>query len=154
MSSRLMLVDIIMNIFSDITKHTTYSVRKNLFSKIQDDRIYLCKDSLQDYSRKKQFMIPKRHYVHIISLKKQKLRKYLSGVLSIVIDESYIEKKTNQLTNYISNFNHKHILQCYNEAISNIPEDPRYISSMTSNGFINSQDKSGCYVNFSFQVLF
>ena len=76
------------------------------------------------------------------------------GMSSIVIDESYIEKKTNQFINDISNFNNKHIVQCYNKTKSNIPEEPRYISSMKSNGFINGQDKSGCYVNFSFQVLF
>ena len=38
--------------------------------------------------------------------------------------------------------------------ISNIPEAPRYISSMTPIGFRNGQDESICYVNLSFQVLF
>ena len=36
----------------------------------------------------------------------------------------------------------------------NIPEEPRYILWMTPTGFINGQDESRCYVNFSFQVLF
>ena len=45
-----MLNYIIMNLFPDITKQTTDSVKKYLFSKIQDDRIYLYKGSLQDYS--------------------------------------------------------------------------------------------------------
>ena len=49
MSSGLILDDIIMNLFIDITKQTTDSVKKDLFSKIQDDTIYLYKVSLQDY---------------------------------------------------------------------------------------------------------
>ena len=53
MSSGLMLDDIIMNLLSYITEQTTDSTKKDLFSKIQDDRIYLCKGYLQDYSRKK-----------------------------------------------------------------------------------------------------
>ena len=48
-SSGLMLDEIIMNLFSDIKKQTTDSVKKDLFSKIQDDTIYLYKGSLQDY---------------------------------------------------------------------------------------------------------
>ena len=71
MSSGLMLDDIIMNLFSDITKQTTYLVKKYLFSKIQDDIIYLYKGYLQNYLRKNEFLIQKRHYVHIISLKKR-----------------------------------------------------------------------------------
>ena len=39
MSSELMLDDIIMNLFSDITKQTTNSVKEDLFSKIQDGTI-------------------------------------------------------------------------------------------------------------------
>ena len=53
MSSGLMLDDIIMNLLSYITEQTTDSTKKDLFSKIQDDRIYLYKGYLQDYSRKK-----------------------------------------------------------------------------------------------------
>ena len=48
MSSVLVLNDIITNLFSDITKQTTDLVKKDLLSKIQDDRIYLYKRSLQD----------------------------------------------------------------------------------------------------------
>ena len=46
MSSGLVIDDIIMNLFSDITKQTTDSVKKDLFSKIQDYNICtkdLCK---------------------------------------------------------------------------------------------------------------
>ena len=41
MSSGLIRVDIIMNLFADITKQTKDSVKKDLFSKIRDDTIYL-----------------------------------------------------------------------------------------------------------------
>ena len=69
MSSGLKLDDIIMNLFTDIKKQTTDSVKKDLFSKIQDDTIYLYKGYLQDYSWKNEFLIQKRYYNHIISLK-------------------------------------------------------------------------------------
>ena len=46
----------------------------------------------------------------------------MSGMLSIDIDEADLEKKTNKFINDISNFNNKHIIQCYNKTISNIPE--------------------------------
>ena len=87
-------------------------------------------------------------------IEKEKLGKYLSGILSIYIDEADLEKKKNQFINDISNFNNKHIIQCYNETISNILEEQRYISYMTSTEFINGQDESIFYANSSFQVLF
>ena len=70
------------------------------------------------------------------------------------MDEAYLENKSNQFINDISNFNNKHIIQCYNKTISNEPEEPGYISSMTPTGFINGQDELGCYVNSSFEVVF
>ena len=69
-------------------------------------------------------------------------------MLYIDIHEAYLEKKTNQFNNDISNFTKKYIIQCYNKTISNILEEPEYISSMTPTGFINGQDESICYVNF------
>ena len=39
------------------------------------------------------------------------------------------------------------------KTISNIPEEPRYISSITPTGFINVQDESRCYVDLSFEVI-
>ena len=75
-------------------------------------------------------------------------------MLSIDIDEAYLEKKIKQFINDISDFNKKRIIQCYIETISNILEESRYISSMTPTGFINGQDESRCYFNSSFQVLF
>ena len=72
-------------------------------------------------------------------IERYKLRKYLSGILSIYIDELYLEKKTNQFINDISAFNNEHTTQCYKETISNIPEELRYTFSMTPTGFINGQ---------------
>ena len=69
-------------------------------------------------------------------------------------DKSDMEKKTNTLINYISDFNKIDIIQYNKKPISNILEEPHYISSMTPIGFMNGQDESRCYVNSSFQVLF
>ena len=49
MSSGLILDYIIMNLLSDITKQKKDPVEKDLFSKINDDKIYLYQGSLQDY---------------------------------------------------------------------------------------------------------
>ena len=87
-------------------------------------------------------------------IKKYKLRKYLSSILSIDMNEEDIENKTNQFISDISDFNNKHIIQCNNKPISNITEELHYILSMTPTGFINGKDESIFYVNFSFQVLF
>ena len=75
-------------------------------------------------------------------------------MLSIDIDETEPEKKTNQFINDIINFNNKHIIKCYNKTISNIPAEPRHISYTTPTIFINSQYESICYFNSSFQVIF
>ena len=55
----------------------------------------------------------------------------MSGILSIDIDEEDLGKKINQFINDISNFNNKHIINCNNKPISNIPEEAGYISSTT-----------------------
>ena len=60
MFSGLMLDRIRMNLFSDITKQTTDSAKKDLFSKTQDERIYLYKGYLQDYSWKKRIADTKK----------------------------------------------------------------------------------------------
>ena len=128
-------------------------MKKDLLFKIQNDKIHLRKGYLQDYSRKKIAYTKKTLHTHHF-IEKERLRKYLSIILSIDIDESDIQKKTNQFINDISDFNNKYIIQCYNETISNIPEEPCYISSLTPTGFINGQDELICYVNSLFQVLF
>ena len=53
-----------------------------------------------------------------------------------------------------SDFNNTHIIKSNLQPVSNIPEEERFISSMTPIGFRNGQDESRCYVNSSFQVLF
>ena len=58
-------------------------------------------------------------------IEKEKIGKYLSGMISLVIDEADPENKTNWLINDIRDFNNKHIIQCYNKTISNIPEELR-----------------------------
>ena len=75
-------------------------------------------------------------------------------MLYIEIFDADIEKKTRLFINDISDFNNKHIIRCYNKTISNIPEEPRCILSMTPTGFIDGKDESICYVNSSFQVIF
>ena len=65
-----------------------------------------------------------------------------------------IYKRKQNIIHYSINFNKEHIIQCNNKTISDIPEEPRVISSMTPTGLINGQDDSICYVNSSFQVLF
>ena len=74
MSSGLMLDNIIMHLFTDRIEQTTDSVQKHLFSKIQDDKIHLCKGSLQEFTQKRKMLIQKRHYVHIISFKNKSLK--------------------------------------------------------------------------------
>ena len=112
------------------------------------------KGSLLDYSWKKRIADTKKTLRSHHFIEKYRLRKHLSGILSIDIDESDLEKKKNQFINDISDYNNKHIIQCYNKNVSNIPEETCYISSITPTGFINGQDESRCYVNSSFQVLF
>ena len=68
-------------------------MKKYLFSKIQDDTIYLYKGSLQDYSWKTLIADTKKTLRSHHFIEKEKLRKYLSGILSIDIDEADLEKK-------------------------------------------------------------
>ena len=46
-------------------------------------------------------------------------------MLSMDINDAYLVKKINQFINDISDFNNKHIIQCYNKIISNIPGELR-----------------------------
>ena len=88
MSSWLMLDDIIMNLFSDITEQKKDSAKKDLFSKIRDDNIYLYQGSLQDHSPKKGIYDTKKTLRTHNFIEKEKLRKYFCCLLSIVIDEA------------------------------------------------------------------
>ena len=93
MSSGLMLDDIIMNLFKDSTEKTTDLVRKHLFSKIQDNTIHLYKGYLQDFTRKRTNSDTKKTLRLYHFIEKDKLRKYLSGILSIDNDWADLEKK-------------------------------------------------------------
>ena len=59
-----------------------------------------------------------------------------------------------QFINDKSDFNNTHIVKYNIQPVSNIPEEERFISSITPIGFRNGQDESRCYVNSSFQVIF
>ena len=64
------------------------------------------KGSIQEYSHTKTRLADAKntlrthHYIE-----KEKQRKYICGLLSIVIDEADLENRTNQLMNDIRNFN-------------------------------------------------
>ena len=95
-------------------------------------QITCTKDLYQILHEKKSDTKKTSHSHHITE--KEKSRKYLSGILFIDNYEADLEKKTNQFINYIIDFNKKHIIQCNRKPISNIPEEPYYISSMTPIG--------------------
>ena len=69
------------------------------FFRIVDDTIHLYKGYMQDFTRKRKKTdtkrtIPLHHYIE-----REKLRKYLSGILSIENDEADLGRKTNQSIN-------------------------------------------------------
>ena len=80
MSSRMMLDDIIINIFIQRTKKFTTAHQKHFFSIFKDDAIQLYTGSMQDFTQKSKNDDTKKtlrshHYIEI-----EKLRKYLSGI--------------------------------------------------------------------------
>ena len=81
---------------------------------------------------------------------KRKIWKYIDGLLSIIIDEEYLENRKKHWINDSSTFNNEHIIQRYNIPQSNIHQKPHFISCMKPTGFINCQDESRCYVNSHF----
>ena len=80
--------------------------------------------------------------------------KYLSVILSIENNKADLGGGTNQFINDKSDLNNTHIMKSNIQNISNIPEEERFVSSMTSIGFRNGEYESRCYINSSFQVLF
>ena len=139
MSIGLMLCDILW-IYSQISQNKTKSAKNDLFSKIKNDKIYLYEGSLQDYQWKKWIYDTKKTLRTHHFIEKEKWWRYICGLFSIVIDETDLENRTNQLINDISNFNNEHRTQCYSKTWTNIPEERRYKPSMTPPGFINGQD--------------
>ena len=81
------------------------------------------------------------------------MRKYLSGIPYIENNKADLGKNMDQFINDKSDFNNTHSINSNIQPVSNIPEEERFISSMTPIGYRNGQDESRCYVNFSFQVL-
>ena len=84
----------------------------------------------------------------------EKLRKYVYGISHIENTKADLEKKVDEFINDKSDFNNTHIIKSNILPVSNIPEEERFISSMTPIGFRNDQDESRCYVNLTFLVLF
>ena len=75
-------------------------------------------------------------------------------MLYIYNDKADLGGEIDQFINDKSDFNNTYIMKSNIQHISNIPEEERFISSMTPIGFRNGQDESRCYVNFSLQVIF
>ena len=67
MSSVMMLDDIIMNIFTKITKNTNKANQEHYFSRTKDGVIQLYKGSMQHFRWKTQLLIRKGHCVLIIT---------------------------------------------------------------------------------------
>ena len=102
---------------------------------------------MQDFTRTTTVADTKRtlrshHYIEI-----EKLGKYISGILHIKNTKADLEKKVDEFINDKSECNNTHIIKSNILPVSNIPEEERFISSMTPIGFRNDQDESRCYVN-------
>ena len=154
MSSGMMLDDIIMNIFTKITKNTNKSNQEHYFSRTKDGVIQLYKGSMQDFTWKTTINNTKRtlrsrHYIRI-----DVWRKYLNVITLIESTQADLDKMVDEFINHKIDFNTAHIIKSDIQQITNIPEKARFISSMTPTGFRNDQDESRCYVNSTFQVLF
>ena len=154
MSIGMMLDDIIMNIFTQSTKETTAAHQEHLFSRFKDDAIQFYKRSMQDFTWKKtiadtKMTLRSRHYIWI-----EKSIKYLYGISHIENTKAYLEKRVEKFINDKSDFNNTHIIKSNILPVSNVPEEERFISSMTPIGFRNDQDESRCYVNSTFQGIF
>ena len=82
------------------------------------------------------------------------MEKYLNGITLIESTQADLEKKADEFINHKVDFNITHIIKSDIQQLTNVPEEARFISSMTPTGFRNDQDESRCYVNSTFQVLF
>ena len=88
MSGGLMIDDIIMTLFMNITEKLGRLVGNCLFYKINHDKIYLYKGSIQDYSWNKKLKTPKQCYVHIITLTRKYLNVWVVYYLQCMIRQS------------------------------------------------------------------
>ena len=105
----LMLDDIIMNILSEAVEREMNSEINKYSSKIKDDGIYLYQGPLHYYTWKRTVTdtnntLRSHHFVGGI-------RKYLGGLLSIMVDEVYLENIAKQCINDIILFNNEQIIQ-------------------------------------------
>ena len=82
------------------------------------------------------------------------MRKYFYGITLIKSTQADREKNVDEFINDKIDFNTTHIIKSNIQPVTNVPEETRFISSMTLTGFKNDQDESRCYVNSKFQVLF
>ena len=75
-------------------------------------------------------------------------------ILQVIRTQADLDKMVDEFISHKTKFNTAHIIKSDIQQIMNIPEKARFISSMAPTGFRNDQDKSRCYVNSTFQVLF
>ena len=92
MSSVSMLDEIIMNLFIESTKQTTDSYQKHFFPKSRMIPFACTKDLCRILHGKEKNLTKKTLRLHHY-IEGEKLRKYLSSILSIDIDESDLGKK-------------------------------------------------------------
>ena len=123
MSSGMMPDDIIMNVFTKITKNTNKANQEHFFSRSKDGVIQLYKGSMQEFTWKNTITDTKRtlHSHHNISI--ELLRKYLNGITLIESTQADLEKKVDEFINNKIDFNTAHIVKSDIQQITNIPEN-------------------------------
>ena len=143
-----------MNIFTQSKKNTTEAHQEHLVSRSKDDAIQLYKGYMQEFTRKTTIADTKRtlRSHHLIGI--EILRKYLYGITFIESTQADLEKKVDEFINDKIDCNNTHIIKSNIQPVSNVPEEARFISSMTPIGSRNDQDESRCYLNSTFQVIF
>ena len=109
---------------------------------------------MQDFTRKTKIADTKRTLCSHYYIGIEKLRKYVYGISHIENTKTDLEKKVDEFINDKIDFNTTHIIKSDIQQLTNVPEEARFISSMTPTGSRNDQDESRCYVNSTFQVLF
>ena len=141
MSNGMMLDDIIMNIFTKITKNNNKANQEHYFFRTKDGVIQLYKGYMPDFTWKTTITYTKRtlrshHYISI-----ELWIKYLNGITLIESTQADLEKKVDKFINHKIDFNTAHIIKSDIQQITNVPEEARFISSMTPTGFRNDQDE-------------
>ena len=82
---------------------------------------------MQDFTRKIKNDDTKRTLFLHYFIEIEKLRKYLSGILSIENNKANLGKKMNQFINDKKDFNDTDIIKSNIQPVSNIPEEERFI---------------------------